>query len=193
MVRSHSIVPIYGKRVTDVLKGMLRPAIIAPKNHVLVVADWSAIEARVNPWLSPHSSAKDLLNVFTSGKDIYVREAAGIYVCSENDITPDKRQLGKIAILSLGFGGGAGAFTAMSRAYGVSMSESEIKRVINAWRCNNPWAVNLWQDLENAYIRAMRNVGREFSAGRVTYLFDGQHLWYALPSGARPLIGVKYD
>jgi len=183
MVRSHSIVPVYGKRVTDVLKGMLRPAIIAPKNHVLVVADWSAIEARVNPWLSPHSSAKDLLNVFTSGKDIYVREAAGIYACSENDITPDKRQLGKIAILSLGFGGGAGAFTAMSRAYGVSMSEAEIKRVINAWRRNNPWAVDLWQNLENAYTRAMRNVGREFSAGRVTYLFDGQHLWYALPSG----------
>jgi DNA polymerase len=55
--------------------------------------------------------------------------------------------------------------------------------MVDAWRRANPWAVPYWQALEEAYTRAMRNRGHEFSAGRVAYLFDGQHLWYALPSG----------
>jgi len=54
---------------------------------------------------------------------------------------------------------------------------------VDAWRRANSWAVRYWTKLEDAYTRALRNPGREFSAGRVTYLYDGQHLWYALPSG----------
>jgi DNA polymerase len=54
--------------------------------------------------------------------------------------------------------------------------------MVDAWRRANPWSVPYWQQLEEAYTRAMRNKGFEFSAGRVTYMFDGQHLWYALPS-----------
>jgi DNA polymerase len=63
------------------------------------------------------------------------------------------------------------------------MAESDAKRIVDAWRRANSWAVRYWQKLEEAYTRALRNPGREFSAGRVTYLYDGQHLWYALPSG----------
>jgi DNA polymerase len=55
--------------------------------------------------------------------------------------------------------------------------------MVDAWRRANQWSVPYWQKLEEAYTRAMRNKGYEFSAGRVTYLFDGTHLWYALPSG----------
>ena len=54
--------------------------------------------------------------------------------------------------------------------------------MVDAWRRANPWAVTYWQKLESAYTRAMRYKGREFNAGRVTYMYDGQHLWYALPS-----------
>ena len=183
MVRGHAIVPAFGSKVTDILKSMLRAALIPAKGKSLVVADWSAIEARVNPWLSMHSSSKDLLVLFESGKDIYVREAAKIFACTEDKITPEKRQLGKIAILSLGFAGAAGAFNAMSRAYGVLLPEYEIQRIIKAWRRNNQWAVELWSTLESAYTRAMRNVGHEITAHRITYLFDGLHLWYSLPSG----------
>lgn len=183
MVRGHSIVPKYGKRVTDVLKGMLRPAIIPAAGKSLVVADWAAIEARCNPWLSNDKRAEDVLDVFRSGRDIYIREAAGIFHVSEADVDKDKRQIGKIAILSCGFGGGIGAFGAMSRAYGLNLAESDARRTVDAWRRANQWAVNYWQKLEEAYTRALRNKGREFSAGRVTYLFDGVHLWYALPSG----------
>jgi len=183
MVRGHAIVPKYGRRITDVLKGMLRPALIPAEGKQFVVADWSAVEARVTAWASGDPQAEDVLDVFRSGRDIYKREAAGIYRVKEEDVTKDQRQIGKVAILSLGFAGGIGAFSAMGRAYGVVMTESDSRRIVDAWRRSNQWAVKYWAKLEEAYTRALRNKGREFSAGRVTYLYDGQHLWYALPSG----------
>lgn len=183
MVRGHAIVPKYGKRVTDVLKGMLRPALMPSEGKSLVVADWNAVEARLTPWLSNDKRAEEVLDVFRSGRDIYIREAAGIFNVSEDQITSDKRQIGKVAILSCGFGGGIGAFAAMGRNYGIILTESDAKRTVDAWRRANQWAVSYWQSLEEAYTRALRNKNREFSAGRVTYLFDGVHLWYALPSG----------
>jgi DNA polymerase len=82
-----------------------------------------------------------------------------------------------------GFAGGVGAFASMGRIYGLLMSESDARRMVDAWRRANSWAVPYWSGLEEAYMRAMRNKGREFTVGRVTYLFDGLHLWYALPSG----------
>lgn len=185
MVRGHSIVPRFGRRITDVLRGMLRPALIPAAGHSFVVADWSAIEARVTPWASADPQAESVLDVFREGRDIYIREAAGIYRIPESQIGPEseERQIGKVAILSLGFGGSVGAFSAMGRNYGIVMAESDSRRIVDAWRRANPWAVRYWEKLENAYRSALRNPGREFSAGRVTYLYDKQHLWYALPSG----------
>jgi DNA polymerase len=181
MVLGHPIVPQFGKRVTDVLKGMLRPAIIPAKGKSLVVADWSQIEARMTPWLSGRGD--DVLDVFRSGRDIYIREAAAMYKIPESEVTADQRQIGKVAILACGFGGGIGAFSAMGRAYGLTMTESDAQRTVDAWRRANQWAVRYWQELETGYMIAMRNKGKEIVAGRVTYLYDGQHLWYALPSG----------
>ena len=185
MVRGHAVVPRFGKRVTDVLRGMLRPSLIPAKGKQFVVADWNAVEARVTPWASNQPQAQDVLDVFRAGRDIYVREAAGIYRIPEDTIGPesDERQIGKVAILSLGFAGGVGAFAAMGRNYGITLPESDARRIVDAWRRSNAWAVAYWQDLEEAYTRAMRNKGHEFRAGRVVYMFDGQHLWYALPSG----------
>jgi DNA polymerase len=183
MVRGHAVVPRFGRRVTDVLRGMLRPALIPAEGKKFVVADWSAVEARVTAWASADPQAESVLDVFREGRDIYKREAVGIYHIPEDQITKDQRQIGKVAVLSLGFAGGIGAFSAMGRNYGVFMAESDAKRIVDAWRRANSWAVRYWQKLEEAYTRALRNPGREFSAGRVTYLYDGQHLWYALPSG----------
>ena len=183
MVRGHSITPRFGKRVTDVLKEMLRPALIPAPGKQFVAADWSAVEARVTAWASADPQAEDVLQVFREGRDIYKREAAGIYRVAEDSVDKDQRQIGKVAILSLGFGGSVGAFTAMGRVYKVVMSEADSRRIVDAWRRANPWAVRYWAKLEEAYTRALRNPGREFTAGRVTYLYDGQHLWYALPSG----------
>ena len=183
MVRGHSITPRFGKRVTDVLKGMLRPALIPAPGKQFVAADWSAVEARVTAWASADPQADEVLQVFRDGRDIYKREAAGIYRVPEDSVDKEQRQIGKVAILSLGFGGSIGAFSAMGRNYGVIMAESDSRRIVDAWRRANAWAVRYWTKLEDAYTRALRNPGREFTAGRVTYLYDRQHLWYALPSG----------
>jgi DNA polymerase len=183
MVRGHAIVPAYGRRVTDVLRGMLRPALIPAKGKHLVVADWSAIEGRVNPWLAASDQGEAKLDVFRKRLDPYKVNAAATYSVAYDDVTGEQRQVGKVQELALGFAGGVGAFAAMGRAYGVHFEEAQARRIVEAWRRANPWSVRFWQQLEEAYTRAMRNVGHEFYAGRVAYMFDGQHLWYALPSG----------
>ena len=179
MVRGHAVIPKFGRTITGVLKGMLRPSIIPAEGSVLVGYDWSAIEARVLPWLSEHGEAT--LDVFRRGEDMYIATARGMF--NVREVTPDQRQQAKVAVLACGFGGGVGAFAAMARVYGLSMSETEAQRMVSLWRRANPWAQPMWQRAEDTYRRAMRNPGREFTANRVTYMYDKQHLWYMLPSG----------
>ena len=183
IVRGHDIVPQFGRRVTDVLKGMLRPALIAKDGHALVVADWAAIEARVTPWASNTNSGAMKLDIFAKGEDVYKHNAAATFKVEYADVDKDQRQIGKVQELACGFAGGVGAFAAMGRIYNVVLPESQARRMVDAWRRANSWAVPYWSGLERAYTAAMRNPGREFSAGRVTYLYDREHLWYALPSG----------
>jgi DNA polymerase len=190
MVRGHEIVPRFEKRITDVLKKMLRPAIIAAPGNVLIAYDWSAIEGRVHPWLSNCPAGEKKLDVFRSGLDPYIVNAAATFrmayehILAEHEAgRSDMRQIGKVQELALGFLGGAGAFEVFARVYGVRLSASEVKRAVDGWRRANPWAQAHGQLLEGAYMRAMRNKGHEFKAGRIVYLFDGQTLWYALPSG----------
>jgi DNA polymerase len=181
MVRGHAIVPNYGRRVTDVLRGMLRPALIPAPGKQFVVADWSAIEGRVNPWLS--GRGEDKLQAFRDKLDPYIVNAVSTFHVPYEQVDKSQRQVGKVQELACGFGGGVGAFAAMGRVYGLSLPEAEAKRMVDAWRQANPWSVPFWSDLEVAYIRALRNPGKIFEAGRVKYLADKQHLWYALPSG----------
>jgi len=191
MVRGHQIVPQYGRRVTDVLKGMLRPALIPAPGKSFVVADWSSIEARVTPWCSGAGEAK--LELFRNDEDVYCYNAAATFRTSYAEIVDghrakikkysDMRQVGKVQELACGFAGGVGAFAAMGRVYGLSLPESEARKMVDAWRRANPWSMPYWQELEIAYTRAIRNPKTAMKAGRVTYYYDGLHLWYALPSG----------
>ena len=181
LVRGHQIVPEFGKRVTDVLKSMLRPALIPAEGKSFAVFDYAQIEARVTPWLS--MKGEETLDVFREGRDIYVAVASRMFNVDEAAVTDEQRQLGKVAVLACGFGGGVGAFSAMGRVYGVHMPESEARRTVDLWRRANPWAVPFWSDLEHAYTRAIRRPGEVFKAGRVQYMMQGEHLWYALPSG----------
>ena len=171
----------FGSRVTDVLKGMIRPAIIPAPGNVLIVADWAGIEARCNPWLAKQPSSEAKLDIFRSGGDVYVENAKSTF--NTKEVTKEQRFIGKVQELALGYSGGAGAFASMARIYGLNMPEHQIKRMINGWRVANPWMMPYGQELERAYMSAIRHKGHEFSAGRVTYLFDGIHLWYILPSG----------
>jgi len=183
MVRGHAITPRFGRRITDVLKGMLRPALIAKPGHVLIAYDWSAIEGRVHPWLSNCPAGEGKLDVFRSGLDPYKVNAAATFGVAYEEVSGDQRQVGKVQELALGFLGGAGAFEVFGRAYGIRLSVSEVNKAVEGWRRANPWAQAHGQQLEAAYLRAMRNKGFEFAAGRTVYLFDGQTLWYSLPSG----------
>jgi DNA polymerase bacteriophage-type len=183
MVRGHKIVPQFGARITDVLKTMLRPAIVAAPGNVLIAYDWSAIEGRVHPWLSNCKAGEAKLDVFRSGLDPYKVNAAATFRVDYTEVTGDQRQIGKVQELALGFLGGVGAFAVFGRAYGIHLSPGEVQRAVDGWRKANPWAMQHGNVLEDAYLRAMRNKGHEFKAGRIVYLFDGQTLWYALPSG----------
>lgn len=181
VVNGRNLVPDHGPTVNSVLKSMLRPSLIAAPGKKLVIADWSSIEARVTPWASGRGDRK--LDLFRTGVDIYKVNAAAKFGCAPEEVDDHQRQVGKVMELASGFAGGANALHNMARIYGLSFTDDEAWSAINAWRRANPWAPRYWSELEDAYTRAMRNPGHEFKAGRVTYLYDGVHLWYALPSG----------
>ena len=183
MMRKHAIAPLYGSRVNDVLKSMLRPAITVEKGDALISLDWSGIEARVTPWVTGDERAEPSLDVFREGRDVYVSTAALMFNKKESEVTKSDRALGKVAVLACGFGGSVGAFANMGKIYGVTLPEHEAKRMVQLWRKANPWAMPFWSKIEEAFMRAMRNPGREFSAGKITYMKQGEHMWYALPSG----------
>lgn len=183
MALGASLTPQFGGRVADVLKGMLRPALIPALGNVFVVADWSSIEARVTPWASASRHGERKLELFRTGTDVYRVNASATFNIEVADVDDVQRQIGKVQELSCGFAGGVGAFAAMGRAYGISLPEADADRMVKAWRRANPWAVTYWSALEDTYTRAMRNPNKPFKVGRISYLFDGRHLWYALPCG----------
>ena len=183
MVRRHLLVPTHGPRVNDILKQMLRPALVPSPGHVFVVADWSAIEGRVHPWLADSVEGERKLRVFREGLDPYRVNAAATFGVPYEQVTADQRQVGKVQELALGFLGGPGAFETFGRVYGVRLSPDEVAKAVAGWRRANPWAHAHGRELEQGAYTAMRCKGHAIRAARVAYLFDGAHLWYQLPSG----------
>ncbi|MDB4261350.1 DNA polymerase [bacterium] len=166
----------------DTLARLLRGLIYSEEG--LYYVDWSAIEGRVAPWLSVKPSGEDKLDLYRMDKDIYVVTAAAMFNRTEADVDKDLRQSGKIAELSLQFGGGANALIGMAKNYGVSFEEDEAKGIVLKWRMANPWAEEIWADYDRAISNAVRTPGEPFEVGRVTYQSDGQNfLWCELPSG----------
>lgn len=171
--------------VLTILSRLLRPSIVAEDGKKLVWGDWSSIEAVVNPWLSKENSASELLDYFASGKDLYLRQAVMTYgLASEDQVTASQRQAGgKVPVLSFGFGGGAGAYLRMARAYGVAADHEFADMQKIKWRQSNPWAERFWRALEIAAYNAVRAPDTVFFAGRVAYMCAQSILWCLLPSG----------
>ena len=170
----------FDEPVNQILKSMLRGALVGS----FAIADWSSIEARVNPWLAGPAGT-DVLELFRGGKDLYKVTAARMFGVAEADVTKDQRQIGKVAVLALGFGGGPGAFMAMGKAYGIHLDDDDVELIVRQWRRTNPWATAFWSALERAYRTAMRHKGEvaRVSNSPLSYYYDGLHLWCALPSG----------
>jgi DNA polymerase len=149
----------------------------------LIVGDWSQIEARTLPWLSNEPEARQRLELFAMGVDIYPITAAAIYRVDVADITPGQRQGGKVADLSFGYGGGSRANCKMARNFGLTLTPEEGEQNKVRWRKANPWAPKFWRKLEDAALLAM--VEGEASAGRIRFEAQGSTLNMILPSGGR--------
>lgn len=152
----------FGLRIVDLMRRLVRPTFMAAEGKTFVVGDWSQIEARVLPWLSASSGGQAVLDVFASGRDLYTEVA---------DKIGQSRQVGKVAVLSLGYGGSVGAFHGMAKNYGVHLADEEALKVVRDWRATNGWAVAFWGALWDAFMGAWRNPGTWWPAGRVRFLF----------------------
>lgn len=175
------------------LSWLIRPALIAGPGKTLVWGDWSAIEARVLPWLAASPGGEKVLDVFRTNDadptlpDIYEIEAGNIYHCDPNDVTKPQRQVGKVGVLSLGFGGSVGALGAMATGYGIYLEENQKHEIVETWRHANPWARTFWDALWEAALNALETPGGTFTAGRVAFYYDASYLrgtlFCALPDG----------
>lgn len=182
--------------VMDTLASMLRPSIMAPEGHQFVCGDWSAIEARILPWLTDTPGGREVLDVFAGNDadpdapDIYMVEYAKAYNKRPEDVSKDERAIGKVLVLALGYQGGYRALQAMARSYQVSMPDEEADVLKDLWRANNPWAVDFWSDLQHQAIQAVQHPGIQYDVGRLTYYRPDDAastpLYCFLPSG-RPL------
>jgi DNA polymerase len=177
------------------LSQLIRPAIVAKPGRTLVWGDWSAIEARVLPWLADTPGAREVLEVFRqsdadpTAPDIYMREAGNIRGKDPAEVDAEERQEGKVAVLSLGFGGARGALQAMAAGYGLSLTDAEADRIVDMWRGNNAWARRFWNELWEAFQNAIESPGTAYPAGRVVFTYDPGYMktvFMVLPCG-RPL------
>lgn len=136
-----------GDDANDALAAILRDC-IAPlrEDECLVVADYSAIEARVLAWLAGESWVED---IFRGDGKIYERTAAAMYGKSVESITKHERMAGKIATLALGYGGGVGALQAFAAGYGVDFDDAQGAEIVTSWRKARPRTVSLWRELDN--------------------------------------------
>ena len=167
----------------ELLSTLLRPTLRARPGRQLVGADLSQIEARVCAWLA---GDQEILDLFASGADLYKHTASGMFGVTIEAVSDDQRQMGKVADLALGFGGGKGALHSMGLIYGVSFEDDDAAQIVKLWRMGHPHHKRMWTAFEEAALAAVMNPGKSWRvAGPVDidYAFDGRHLYCRLPSG----------
>lgn len=169
---------LYGPTM-DAMADMVRGMIVPAPGKDFIACDFSAIEARVLAWLA---GEQKVLDTFAAKEDIYKAAAGGIYGKPSDQITKDERQIGKVAVLALGYGGGKGAFQAMANGYGVKVSDDQAESIKQAWREAHPNIVRFWYDLENGANYAVET-GEWVRVGPIQFRKKGSFLWCRLPSG----------
>lgn len=171
----------------NVLSELIRTAFIPKEGCRFLVADFSAIEARVLAWLSGEQWR---LDVFASHGKIYEASASAMFHVPIEEITKGSqlRQKGKISELALGYGGSVGALTSMG-ALDMGLAEEELSPLVSTWRNANPHITQFWWDVDAAAIKTVTEK-KETRVGRITFFYQSGILFAMLPSG-RKLAYVK--
>jgi DNA polymerase len=168
----------------ETVSACLRPMLMAVSGCELIGADYNAIEARGTAWLA---GAERVLGVFQRGEDPYRDMAAQIYGRPAESFskTSRERQLGKIAVLGLGYQMGADRFKRSCEKEGVAISSDEAEKIKSIYRHTNPEIVQLWRALETAAIQAVQDPERwvDVANGRIGFLKEHDRLYLRLPSG----------
>ena len=177
---------LYGN-TPDILSQLIRTMLIPKPGCELIVADFSAIEARVLAWLAGEQWR---LDAFRDGKDIYCASASQMFGVPvvKHGINGELRQKGKVAELACGYGGGAGALISMG-ALDMGLKEDELPDIISSWREANPEIVKFWYAVEKAAIETVKD-HTDRTVGRISFRFSANTLWIVLPSG-RSLAYIK--
>lgn len=173
--------------VPDTLSRLIRTAFIPKEGTQFLVADFSAIEARVIAWYARETWRQ---KVFEKGGDIYCASASQMFKVpvEKHGINGHLRQKGKIAELALGYGGSVGALKAMG-AIDMGLSEDELPLLVDAWRQANPQIVKFWWTVDHAVMEAVRYKHTTTDYG-LTFSCRSGMLFITLPSG-RNLAYVK--
>ncbi len=189
LVRSgdyESVKILYGD-VPDTLSQLVRTSFVPRPDHKFIVADFSAIEARVLSWLAGEQWRMD---AFANGEDIYCASASQMFhvPVQKHGANAHLRQKGKIAELALGYGGSVGALKAMG-ALEMGLSEDELQPLVDMWRTSNPKIVQYWWNVDNAVKAAIRRREPQ-KVGFILFEVKSGMLFITLPSG-RKLAYVK--
>ena len=173
--------------IPDTLSQLIRTAFIPKKGYQFIVADFSAIEARVIAWLAGETWR---MESFARGEDIYCASASrifGVPVVKHGE-NGHLRQKGKVAELACGYGGSVGAMKAMG-ADALGLSDAELKQIVTDWREASPHIVQLWWDVEAAAMKAVRQKTSAETHG-IIFSYESGFLFVQLP-GSRRLAYVK--
>ena len=168
--------------VPDVLSELIRTAFIPYEGGKFIVADFSAIEARVIAWMAGEQWR---LDVFKNGGDIYCASASQMFgvPVEKHGINGHLRQKGKIAELALGYGGSVGALKAMG-VLEMGIPEEELKPLVDAWRDANPNIAKLWWDVDSAVKEAV-DLRTSSETHGIQFVYESGFLFICLPSGRR--------
>lgn len=182
----------YGN-VSNVLSELIRTAFVPKSGSRFIVADYSAIEARVIAWYAKEDWR---IKVFEEGGDIYCASASQMFKVPvvKNGVNGHLRQKGKIAELALGYGGSVGALKAMG-ATAMGIPEEELKPLVNAWRNTNPHIVQLWWAVDRATQYVVKSK-QPYECYGLRFSYEKGILFIRLPSGRRlayirPRMGVN--
>ena len=174
---------------SSVLSELIRTAFVPKAGHRFIVADFSAIEARVLSWFAGEEWRS---KVFAEGGDIYCASASKMFgvPVEKHGVNAHLRQKGKQAELACGYGGSVGAMKAMG-ALKLGLNESELMPIVTSWREANPKIVKFWYDVESA-VNEVLDFGGVTKVGRVSFAMNGKNLHTILPSG-RTLFYIKME